>query len=365
MRVYSAGEAIGPAWEHAKLLLWGDRNWKRLLKICFVAVFAELGGLNLNGSFRNGHGAQLPASAAAAFAAIGLVVAVIALVIGMVIFYIGSRLQFVMFDMLVLRDPYVAPAWQRHGRHTWRWIGVKLTAMLAVGLALSPLLVPAIITFVAMARRFSVTGTGTAARMSHPPVFAMVLAVAELGAVVVLFATLMRFITTLALPTLALEDLSYTGVFRRAWQIFGADVGGMLLFAVLEVLVLIGFGIVGILAVALAIVAALLPLSLVGGLLWAAVHKIAVAGNVLVGCYAVIAVLVLVVWAAACYLIMLGSLYTFARAWGLYFVGGRYPLLGQYLEPTNPAVPWTPPPSLPQEKDDESGPAFPADPAMA
>lgn len=365
MRIYSAGEAIGPAWEHTKALLWQDRSPKRLLKICLVALFAELGGANLNGSFP-GRNTDMPREVAAFFAIVTVIGLLIGLVIALVMLYLGSRLQFVLFDMLVLRDPMVAPAWRRHGRHTWRWIGVKLTATLAIGLALSPLLIPAIAAFVRLVRGFAMTNKpGQMPHFSHPPLLTLVLLLLETFAAILLFVMLSRFFTSLALPAVALEDLSYTATFRRAWQIFRSDTPAMLLYALVQPLLILLLGLAGVLGLLVATVVMLLPLSLVGGLIYALAHKAALFGNILLGIYIAVALLVLLVAVTLCYLAVVGSLYTFARAWSLYFIGGRYPMLGEYLEPSGVAAPWTPPPPMPIDSDDSSGPDLPMNPALA
>ncbi len=64
---------------------------------------------------------------------------------------------------------------------------------------------------------------------------------------------------------------------------------------------------------------------------------------------------------------LFGYYLTVFEAYGIYFLGGRYPHLGGLLEPSVPA-PFTPPPSFPspeEEKDDDGGPPLPMDPALA
>ena len=363
MRRYSATEAIGPAWEHTRALLWQDRNWKRLFKLCFVAIGAELGsGFNFRSNFGS-HGHSNP-QAAAAFAFLLLIFGIIGLAIGLLLLYLGSRLQLAQFDIIVLRDPLVAPAWRRHGQHTWRWIGLKVVIFLGVLLLFSPLLVPAIPVFLAFVHAVTPTTDSTGTPHWNLHWQAMLLLVLEVMAFVFAVVFAIRFVTTLVLPGLAMEDLRFGDALRRGWQLFRTDPSGMLLFAVVQPLFLVLIGIVALFALLITGLVLALPFGVVGGLLWALLHKAGAAAWVVLGIYGFVAVLlVLVAWLAV-YVLYLGIVLTFSRTWSLYFVGGRYPLLGQYLEPEAAVPVWTPPPSFPRDNGD-SGPDFPADPALA
>ena len=363
MRVYSASEAIGPAWEHTKALMWSDRRWGRLLKLSLVAIGAELGtSFNVNGNgFRN-HGVDHAMSALlAGFAVVALF---FTLVFFVVFLYLGSRLQLAQFDILVLRDPTVAPAWERHGRQTWRWAGLRATILAGVLVALLPLLIPAIPVFLAFAkaaRDAATAGSGAPAVTNWAAFF---LAFAEVFAIAMIAIMLIRVVTSLLLPGVALEDLRFGEALRRGWEIFRTDVPGVLWFAVLQPVFLLLLGVVTGAGLLLALLVLALPLGLVGFLLWHAVHGAGTAAWFLMGTAGVVAAIAIGAVMSCVYLAATGTLLMFARAWSLYFLGGRYPLLGQYLEP-GPAVPvWTPPPSLPRNEDDD-GPGFPGDPVVA
>jgi hypothetical protein len=59
-----------------------------------------------------------------------------------------------------------------------------------------------------------------------------------------------------------------------------------------------------------------------------------------------------------------GTLLTFYIAWGTYYLGGRYPLLGDLLEPPMVLDTFTPPASMPSN-DDSDGPDLPLNPQPA
>ena len=74
--------------------------------------------------------------------------AVLGLLIGLVLFYLSSRLQFTIFHIVLRSETTVAPIWHRYGPATWRWIGLKLLFFFGAVLCLSPILVPAIFYFI-------------------------------------------------------------------------------------------------------------------------------------------------------------------------------------------------------------------------
>lgn len=325
MRIYSAGEAIGPAWEHTKALLFADRRFGRLLKLCLVAFGAQLGG-GLNTGVRNGMGhtplALLP---------LLLIFAVLGLAFSIGLLYVGSRLQFVLFDIVLLRDDRVAPAWRRHGGHTWRWVGVRLVVALGLLFVLSPLLLPIGIAFFHLMRSPAFHGAAHSG-FNFAAFRAGMLLFVELIGVFVLFVAAFRLFTTLALPGLALEDLSFGTVFQRAWLLFQTDPPSTLLFAVVQPLLLTALGLVVFLCWGLLLAVPAIPVVLLLVRLWHAAHA-GVGGMFWIGTIGGLGAIALAAWALLTYLLLVGTLLTFTQAYSLYFVGGRYPLLGQYLEP--------------------------------
>ncbi len=109
----------------------------------------------------------------------------------------------------------------------------------------------------------------------------------------------------------------------------------------------------------------MLPLAAIGGLLWFALHRAGVVEWLVLGLCAAIGGFIFPLVLLLCSVLLTGTLHIFSRAWTRYFLGGRYALLGQYLT-GEPAVPvWTPPPSLPADDDDSSGPDLPLSPELA
>ena len=365
MRAYSAGEALGPAWEHTKQLMWQDHRLRgRLLKLSLVAFGAEMGtsfNFNLNSNGLNG---KTDPALASFMIMLFVVVLVFALAVFVVTLYLGSRLQLAQFDILVLRNPMVTPGWQRHGRHTWRWAGLKVVILIGTLVVLLPLVIPAIPIFASFFRALMPVAGADRGLLPPLPWAALGIALVEIVALLTLAVMLIRFVTTLVLPGVALEDLRFGAALRRGWELFRSDVGGMLWFAVMQPLVLLLLGLLLGMVLLLLLGVVALFFAMIGWLLWHTMHAEQTMAWFVVGIVGVLGLLVAGTITFLAYLVSAGTLLMFARAWSLYFLGGRYPLLGQYLEP-GPAVPvWTPPPSRPRDED-RGGPGFPADPALA
>src|SRR6516225_3289559 len=56
-----------------------------------------------------------------------------------VFFYLGARMEFVLFDIVLLNEKFVAPSWRRHGNQAWRWVGFKMLFSIALSILLGPL----------------------------------------------------------------------------------------------------------------------------------------------------------------------------------------------------------------------------------
>ena len=116
-------------------------------KVGLVATLAQIGGCNGNFNFPAnhalGHGLN-----PRALVGILLVVGVVLLVLGLVFFYVSSRLQFVLFAMVLRRETKVAPLWREFGGVTWRWIGLKLLFFFGAMVCLAPVVTPVVISLI-------------------------------------------------------------------------------------------------------------------------------------------------------------------------------------------------------------------------
>jgi hypothetical protein len=335
MRPLSATDAIGPAWNHTTRLVLAPRNWRLALKICAVAVFAQVGGCN--SSFHNpGHQApHLPPAWIAALVGLALLIGVISLILWLVFFYLGSRLQFVLFELVLRSDSTIAPIWRRYGRATWHWMALKVLFVLAALACLTPILIPMIIHFI------HGLGPGFHEGSLHNPARFIMTIIGFIGALFFILLAIGIGYTLLrdfGLPSMALESTPMSVTVGRVWSLFRAEPGQVILYLLMRFLLNMAGAICAYIALVLSAVIALIPFGGAGVLAWVSLRHSGIAGHaVMVAAWAVLGLILtaLVVIAA---IMLFGYITTFLQAYALYFLGGRYPLVGQYLEPFLPPV---------------------------
>jgi hypothetical protein len=347
MRVLSATDAISPAWQHTNWLLLKPRSWRLLLKIGCVAVFAEMGGgfnFSVPGPMGS-HSAQLPSFLSSAMMIGFVVIGVIGFLVGLALLYIGSRLQFVLFEVVLRRDTTVGPIWSRYGSLTWRWIGLKILFFLIALACALPIGIPVVLYFVHVVQMVPPESSG-------PGSAQMVLAIFCFVAFILLFLiavfSVYLLLSDFGLPCMALEDTSIGVTVRRVYDLFRAEPGQILLYILMRIVLAIACGLAAEIIVFGAAAIALIPLGCAALILWAALHHGATASHVLmIAGWVILGIIFLAVVLAAIFMVM-GFVYSFFRAYALFFLGGRNPLVGAYLEPLlTPVQPPYPPSGYP------------------
>jgi hypothetical protein len=350
MQPLSATDAISPAWQHTRRLLLGPRNPLLFFKIAAVAFFAEMMSSSfsfsppISGSHSSG-GGGLPSSMTAAILGIIFICAVVGLLIGLVFFYLSSRLQFTIFHIVLRSKTNVAPLWRRYGPATWRWMGLKILLYLCAFGCLAPLFVP-VIFYVIHAATAQTHGDN-----SHiiSLIFTLFCFVAVILVLVLALSIATVLLRDFALPSMALEGTPLRETVRRVIALTRAEPGQVSLYLLLRfcltaagvfvsemLIVLVGLLIGG-------------PLAGVGFGLWATLHTAGTAARAgMVGGWVILGLALLAALAIGV-ICLFGYLFTFLQAYAIFFLGGRYPLMGQLLtEPPAPVVPsrvpqaWTP-----------------------
>jgi hypothetical protein len=362
MRPLSASEAIGPALERTKDVLARPFRWQTFIKLAAVAFFAEIGG---NFNFPGGGGSSSgtsPTHSSSMFVQPGMVavlvlVGIAVFIIGLVLFYISSRLQLVLVELVATRQTIVAPMWRRCSRLTWRWIGLKLLFFLA-----------SILLTVVVAGPFVAYFGSTGGFSSFHPTFVNILLMIVAG-LVLLLALIVAYmlLRDLALPFLALEDLSISDALGRLRFILAADPGQVALYLVLRVVLGVAIAIGCELAAFLILLISLIPFALVGGGLWFALHNTGTVGTVILIACGVAGGVVFFCWMLCVGIAIFGSLFIFFQAYALYFLGGRYPLLGDLLDRSTPPPSYAyatgyPPPIQPAQQEPPATPPIPESP---
>ena len=336
MRPLSATEAIGPALERTKDVLARPFRMGTFLKIAAVAFFAEMGGgLNYNfgrGSSNGMH--QLSPAFLAFFVAFEVLLGFLALVIGLVLFYIGSRLQLVLLELVATRYTQVGPLWRKYGSRTWRWIGLKLLFLLCVLIVLLPFIIAGVLYFIRHVHRIDAISGFNPFLGLHFIQILLFIALAFLFLLV--SCALYMLVHDIALPFLALEDLSISHSLQRLHALFAVEPGQFILYIVLRMVLGIVFTIATEIAVFIVLFLSLIPPGIVGVILWFSLHHAGIVGKLLLVACAIFGGFVYLCWAFCVAIAFIGSLLTFFQAYGLYFLGGRYPLLGELLVRSTP-----------------------------
>jgi hypothetical protein len=347
MQILSAIEAISPAWNHTRSLLRPLRL-RTLLKIGVIALFTQFS--TGTGSYSGNHWPGTTPGLDGVLLVVGLIAAILGLVVAFAFFYLNSRLQFVLFEVVLRRDTTIAPIWGRYGRATWDWMGIKFLYGLIAMVCALPFLILPVIHFIHIASSLQNDSTPSVAGVLHILGVLLPLFIPFLIAAIVI-GCLYRVLFDFGLPSMALEGTSIGETARRVWQLVRIEPGPVFLYIVMHIL--LGF-LMSLIALIISLLVIGIALTLFGGggvALWYALHHAGVAGYIFMGLgWAVLgvifaAVMIILILALTAYVTC------FWQAYALYFLGGRYPLLGSYLEPLLPPPGYSPyghppPPSI-------------------
>ena len=333
MRILSASEAIGPAWERTKAIFFEPFRWGRSWKLAAVAYVAQMGALFLPTPMQMMFGARHMGVPRPAVAALLALVGVLLTAIMFLAFYLGSRMQFVLFEVVATRSGTISPLWAKYGNRVWRWIGLKLLlSIVATGVLWLVVLGPFRRLMEHMPQRGHAPGPGFLALL-----FALISAIFVGVFALMLLSSLL---TDFALPFIALENASISEALGGFGQVVKADPGELFLYMLLKIALAIAFCIGGYIAMFLAEIATFIPCAIVGGIAWLVLRNFGLPGKVLLGVGAFLLFLLIIAWIFYLAIAALGYVLAFFQAYALYFLGGRYPLLGNLLEPP-PAAPVT------------------------
>jgi hypothetical protein len=346
MRPLSATDAIGPAWRHTTRILVAPQDWRLALKIGAVAFFAQMGGCNSFSHSPGHHMNAAPPALLAGIIAFALVLILFGLAIALAFFYLSSRLQFVLFEVVLRSDTTIAPIWRRYAHATWHWMGLKILYFLAALVCAAPILIPIILHFIhAMGPTFH----GLAPQNPVAVFIAIFEFISAIFFIVILIGVAYALLYDFGLPSMALESTPMSVTVQRVWGLIRDEPGPVALYVLMRFLL----SIAGSLAVDFILVAgaiiALIPFGGVGLIAWLSLRHAGFAGYAIMIAIWVVLGLVLLALLALAAVMLFGYVFTFLQAYALYFLGGRYPLVGAYLDPFLPP-PYgypTPSPAIP------------------
>ena len=352
MQILSALDAISPAFSRTKLVLFSPFRKGRTWKLAATGYLTILGTVFLP-YFLIGLFFIPMARHAGGSAAVAILVGVclVGTLVYLVAFYLCSRLRFAFFDIVLNRGEFVAPAWRRYGPASFKWTIFKIVFGTVVAAAVA---VPVAAWIRHMIPIF-------AAMPAHPnqqqsPQFIAAL-FTMYGAIFVVYIGLGFFylisglLSDFIVPSLALENTTLAEAFNRLGKLIRNEPGQFTLYAVLK----IGLAIAGYMAQTvlfyIIILIVILLLGAVAFLGYFLLHALGVSAAVMTALGALGMFLAGLLYMFVIFyvvVISVGTIMTFLESYTLYFLGGRYPMLGNLLDQSTPPRPTlTPPPGYP------------------
>jgi hypothetical protein len=338
MRILSAAEAITPAIDRTKTM-FVPFSLRSVVKLGVVALLAEMstqfifppvGNLGRHSNFAIGAALwSINQHAVVALVVIGIVF----FLIGLCLLYFGSRMQFVLMDLVAYRTTVVGPSWRRHGSRTWPWIGLKIVTFL-----FALLIVGAVAAWPLLHLIRSLPG-----KTGQPPDAAFfgnfLLLFAMIAGMVIVLMLCLWFLRDLVLPFLVFDGATLRQGVTGAVELIRREPGSVLLYFLMKFVLTMVAGIAAELCIVAAVLIAGIPVSLIGGGLWILFRHAGPLGTVFL--YTSFGLLGLIFFSCLMIAIVciVGVVLVFYQAYALYFLGGRISPLGDLLEPPPPPFP--------------------------
>lgn len=344
MYVLSATEAIPPALNRTRDVLFRPFRWGNYLKFCAVAVLTEgtWSSLRSNGnatSKGSGGSAGVPFHIDPGMIAGLIALGVLLLVFAVVLLYVIVRLRFALFHCLAYRTRELAPAWHMYREQAMRFFTLSLVVafgFLAVAAVAFAPFVPGILRVI---HESQAEGRLHMADLL-PLVLQIVPVILLLCVACVAVDVVMR---DFMLPHMALENATAGEAWSAVLERVADEKGGFLLYAILRVLLPFAA------TIALTIVLIIPAILLFGipGVLFALAHAMQVHASGAAWLIAVLLQVVLGLFMFALGVLMAvcfgGPVSLAIRNYALVFYGGRYELLGNLLIPPPHVAPEAPP----------------------
>ena len=349
MITLSAAQAISPAIERTKQFLFRPFRLGTFLKLTLVALLTE-GGMascNFGNHLPSGdtpglshplppfHMPHMPMPAMAVVIGVFIAIAVIGIPIVLLISYLLIRLRFSFFDCVLRQQRFIAPAWRLYHRQALRYLGLSVCVGLAFWAVLAAAAYAIYQHFKAL---FQAIGS------SHAPGLVDFFPVIGVALLVLLLVGIAAFFIETALnyfvlPHMALEDASIQDALTDVWDDIQAEPWQYLFFLLLRFLLTVAASII-------AVIALMIPFAILFGIGLVLALMLKAASSSLAVLFGVPAAILLGLLFLLAFIGASGTIGTFRRNYALLFYGGRYPPLGNILQPPiPPPAPWVPGPA--------------------
>jgi hypothetical protein len=271
--------------------------------------------------------------------------------------YLGSRMQLVFFDIVLMKSKIIAPLWRKYSSRTWRWIGLKLAVILPLEVLVSW---PLLSRFRHMTSQFP-TQPASSPSPELLQVFFLTFFLTFFGIFFIILCS--SLLSDFVLPFIALEEISITEAMQRFSQLLKAEPWQAISYIFFKVILSFGGGVGWYIGILLAMILAAIPFGIVAGLGWLLLHSFGLIGHILMTVGGMVLYLLFMVFLFYMEIGLYGCILVFLQAYALYFLGGRYTLLGDLLEPPVSDIAWTVAPPLPLAPRAE--PPLGGDPALS
>ncbi|HEX3893788.1 MAG TPA: hypothetical protein VHW46_14520 [Terracidiphilus sp.] len=338
MIVFSAAQAVSPAIERTRHLLFRPFRLGTFLKLCTIAVFTEGFGGNFNFSgpshstTEHTHTSTFLSGTAFVWTpgwiALLAAVVVLSVVLSLALFYLMTRLRFALFYSLAYQVKEIRPGWRLYREPANRFFKLNLV----VGLAFLFVVLLSVAPFAfGFFRMFKETQAG--AHFDILLFVSLFLPVLALLFVIIFAAVAIDIVLRdFMLPHFALEDLSAGAAWREVRARIAAEKGSFFVYGLLRIFLPFAamFALLLVLAIPTLLVVAIVVAVFSG------VHLIlpsSEAMRILLGVVVGLVAFTLALLLGICFG---GPLSIWIRNFALVFYGGRFPLLGNVLFPPPP-----------------------------
>ncbi|HMF92131.1 MAG TPA: hypothetical protein VKL40_15915 [Candidatus Angelobacter sp.] len=346
----SAVDAINPAFERMKAMLFRPFRFKTWLKIGFIGWLAGAGtsgGFNYRGGLPGGseggtagHDVEQTIRVFLSEHMILVIMAVaLTMALSVAFLYLSCRFRFILLDSVLERDPQIARGWWRYGGPANRYFGFLICYMLACAVLLG------LILGLPLWRAYK-SGVFTGDN-PFPALFGYLIPIL-LGVLVLVMvaAIITSLVNDFMVPILALDGTTIGGAWSRLKEMITAEPWAFAGYLGMKLVLSIAAGVaVGIAMVVIILVLAI-PTAIVVVVFVLLLKNAGPAGMVIGIILAAIGILVAVGLLLVLSILASAPVAVFFTSYSFYFFGGRYPRLGALLWPQTPA-PVTPAPLVP------------------
>jgi hypothetical protein len=336
MRAFSAADSVSLAVQRTREFLFTSFNWGTYLKLGLVAIITEgswssLRSSSNGGSHSSGSGPMItsPSQIPPVWIAASVAAVLLGIVVTLFIFYLITRLRFAFFHCLIHKTKEIRPGWHLYrepaGRFFWLNVVVGFCFAALAGLLCLPFAAGLWRLFREM-------------QHAHRPDIGTVLSLVLPLVPVITVLVLVGLVTDLVLrdlimPHFALDNATAGEAWAEVWASIKAEHRQFLAYTLLRI-------VLPTIAMIALFMVLLIPGAVLAGAFAAIAYGVhsafanstggaAVAGSMLQAFLGLVAFLFMLLVGIS----LGGPLSTGIREYALMFYGGRYPVLGNILEP--------------------------------